>query len=463
MKPFHLTFQSRTILIFSAITVALVATMSRLSYVTARQVYLDQLSDHVRLMTTMIVRQMDQRQLAFLNPSGGPSLAGPYFQTFLAQHKTITGAHGVALFNRELTTIASSENETLDGNIDPVLSLHRKDIESLSDGETMTSVPFRGADGQWYMWCFYRIDDRHYLSFQESAARFEELEALARLFWTLGLIGIAMTVAGGFFLARTISRPVQQLVAFSRELGQGLWQARLPETVKGELDILVRAMDTMRNRLIARHEEKETLLAQIAHEIRNPLGSLELLAGLVREDLQNHRLDSRYAETMLLEIAGLKTLISDYLNYGRPARPNIQIVDVGKIVEEVQRLNAAVLSEKKIDFQTSLEPVAIRFDPAHLRQVIHNLVANAATAVPVNGRISIRAYRNNGAAVIDVSDNGPGIPDSERNKIFEPFFTTRSGGTGLGLAICKKLCLENNALIDVGHASGGGTLFTIRQ
>ncbi len=457
------TFKTRTILLFSTITILLVAAMSRLSYVTARQIYLDQLSDHIRLMTSMVGQQIDPRQLPFLNPAGGPSLAGSYYGEFLTKQKSTTGAHSLALFSNSLITVASSEKDALLGIREPILLLHRQEIASLTPGQALSTVPFRGQDGLWYLWCFYKVTDEYHLAIQERADRVAELEDLAWIFWALGFLGIALTIGGGFLLARTINKPIQQLVAFSKELGEGRWQAALPDGVKGELLILVQAMDRMRNQLVERHAEKETLLAQIAHEIRNPLGSLELLAGLVREDLVKNRLDGRYAETMLTEIAGLKSLLTDYLNYGRPGRVQTETVDIAVLIAEARILNASLLTEKKIDFQFHGESETIRFDPYHLRQIITNLLANAAEAVDEHGMIAIRAYRQNGATCIDVIDNGSGVPEADRMKIFEPFFTTHKGGTGLGLAICKKLCSENNAAITFRSNPDGGSIFTIRQ
>lgn len=304
------------------------------------------------------------------------------------------------------------------------------------------------------------MEDNHWLGIQESAARLAKVESLSQVFWGIGLFGVVLTILCGGLLARNIARPIDRLVEFSDLLGKGEFTTPVPEKVKGELAILANALDKMRDGLARHHQEKEAILAQIAHEIRNPLGGIELLAGLVKEDLNGQK-SGEYVEKILDEIAGLKSLITAYLNFSRPAAPTPERVNVGEIVGEVQDIFAKRLEDRQITISGNGAGTDVNFDHSHLRQVLINLVSNSVEMLGGDGTIHIAANRNGQFADVLVSDNGPGIPDDNLSNIFEPFYTTRPEGTGLGLAICKKLCLENNAAISVENNVLSGCTFRI--
>lgn len=461
MKP--LTFKARTILTFSGITLILTAVLSRVGYVAVRDLYLDQVRDQTTLLMQNIARNMDRQSLAFLNTSGGPSLGADLYRTYLRQQKDHLQLEQLSIVNRDLITVVTTSDEAAEGQREPLFLLHASDLDTLGEGRLFTTTPVRARDGGWYLWSFYGIQDPFVLAVQQSASHFERVDALSKTFWAIGGLGVVLTLAGAFLLVRTLTRPIEGLVRFSRALGQGDWKTPIPAGIKGEFAILVRAMDAMRQGLIQRHQEKETMLAQIAHEIRNPLGSLELMAGLLREDLESHRIDTRHVQVMLGEIAALKSLITQYLNYGRPAPPEPEDVDVHALIREVMRLHENGIRQKSIRVSVNGDLDTLSFDPYHLRQVLTNLIANAIAVLPQEGQIRVRAWRNDDRPCIDVADNGPGIPEPLQEKIFEPFFTTHASGTGLGLAVCRKLCTENQAALRVTCPSSGGSVFRIEK
>ena len=198
------------------------------------------------------------------------------------------------------------------------------------------------------------------------------------------------------------------------------------------------------------------MLAQIAHEIRNPLGGIELLAGLVKEDLLKQGGQTEYIDRILSEISGLKSLISAYLNYSRPAPAKPEWVTISRVAEGTVSLFRDQIRKKQVEVSIDTGEVRVWFDPHHLRQILTNLLANSLQAVDSGGTIRITTSRTRHAVQLLVSDSGVGIPAKNLEKIFEPFFTTHANGTGLGLAISKKLCQENNAAIRVESSPGRG-------
>ena len=451
-----LSFKARIILTFTILTAGLVLILSRISYVSVKNIYLNQLSDQTRLLTRLSASGLNTRYLTFLDAQTPESLASRYYGDNMRTQAENMRLPNIFIFDHEFRVLVqAAAGET--GRRDARLLLSRTEIEALESGQSATSLPFKGDDGQWYLWGFYRLDRDHWLGVQENASRLEKVEGLSRVFWGIGAAGVLLTILSGGLLARALTRPIDRLVRFSELIGSGKFDTPLPRAVRGELAILAAALDKMRRDLAQHHQEKETMLAQIAHEIRNPLGGIELLAGLMREDLQRQAADTGYADKMLQEIAGLKSLITAYLSYSRPLKAHPEQVDLAALIEEVRAVAHQGLAEKAVTLRADIDGAPdVWFDRSHLRQILLNLLGNSVEALGNNGRVTIRARRNGRGTVIAVHDDGPGIPEAHLESVFEPFFTTRSDGTGLGLAVCRKLCRENRAEIRAfNHPEGG--------
>ena len=201
------------------------------------------------------------------------------------------------------------------------------------------------------------------------------------------------------------------------------------------------------------------LAAGIAHEIRNPLasisGSIELLRqGPIASD------DDRTLMTIVhREIQRLNVLIGDLLDYANPRPPQLVDFDLGVMVEETMQVArgeqafAAVVMAMEVD-----RPLPIHADAGKLRQVLWNLLRNAADAAALGGKhVHVDARRGPDATIIIVSDDGPGIAADQLAHIFDPFFTTKHKGTGLGLATCHAIIAEHHGHIDVSSELGKGT------
>jgi len=204
------------------------------------------------------------------------------------------------------------------------------------------------------------------------------------------------------------------------------------------------------------------LAAGVAHEIRNPLqaisGSIELLrAGADRESTE-------LMGIVLREVTRLNTLINELLEFARPRRPDPQRLDVGAALQEMLRVfeNDKHLNGARVEL-TAPQPVWIDADEGQLRQVVWNLLRNAAEASPSGQPISVEVQAEGSAwARITVRDRGPGISLEHRARMFEPFFSTKEGGTGLGLATVHRIVEDHKGHIEVDVPLGGGTSFTVR-
>jgi two-component system, NtrC family, sensor histidine kinase HydH len=204
--------------------------------------------------------------------------------------------------------------------------------------------------------------------------------------------------------------------------------------------------------------------AGLAHEIRNPLaglkGALEIIASRVAPGTP----EAEFAGIAARDAARLDGLVSDFLTYARPRDPELREIDLCSVIAHVTTVSRpeADRSGVSLAIEASRSPIAVRVDREQMTQVILNVVLNAIQASPLGGTIRIQPRSEVDSAVVEVSDQGPGISPEHLTRIFEPFFTTKQRGTGLGLAISQRIVLAHNGSIDVVRSSPAATTFRVR-
>ena len=205
------------------------------------------------------------------------------------------------------------------------------------------------------------------------------------------------------------------------------------------------------------------LAAGIAHEIRNPLASISGSIELLRQSQEASEDDRTLMTIVHREIQRLNSLIGDLLDYANPKPKQPVDFDLAVLVDEVVQVARADSVFADVELASDVAgPIPILADPAKLRQVLWNLVRNAAEAAATAGkhvRVVARAI-GDGAQII-VEDDGPGIPKEKLARVFDPFFTTKPRGTGLGLATSHAVVAEHGGRIDVDSESGKGTKMVV--
>ncbi len=459
----RLPIKYQIIIPFSLITLLLVLGMSRGYYQITRNAYLRHLNDQIRSTLELIAAGFDSHYLEYLSDGGDhnhPAIR--YYRDKFNRQSRILSFAGIFLFDDSLRVILKTDSLFLLTSDEPVILLNQSEILSLQIGMSVVSEPIKARDNRWYMWGFTRLSERYWLGIQEGAQRLDDIEKIPSM--ALGIAGLAVLFVGlaGWITATLIVNPIHALIGLSRDLGMGRFHTPLPVHPHGEMAILAETMETMRRDIVRHHQEKEEMLAQIAHEIRNPLGGIELLAGLQREELIRNRHDPIYINRILQEIAGLKTLITSYLDYSKPIPPQPEWLNLRDRIGEIRDLIRQSLSDKQVTLdETEIHPhLEVWFDPGHLHRIILNLLVNSLSVVPPQSRIQLAALPGPPARFI-LTDSGPGIPEAYHARIFEPFFSTRKDGTGLGLPICRKLCRENHASIHLDPAFREGARMVV--
>jgi signal transduction histidine kinase len=220
-----------------------------------------------------------------------------------------------------------------------------------------------------------------------------------------------------------------------------------------------------RNRLAAMGE----MVGRIAHEIRNPLGSIELFASMLRRDLNDVPGLRGYAEHISSSVHMMNRLLTNLLLYTKPDCSHGERHETEVLILDALTMAAHAVASTRIDIRLDINPAASRVwcDAGQMKQVLLNLILNSIHAMPDGGTLTLSARLTAEAApggpgvCLSVSDTGVGIPAAQRSRIFDPFFTTRDEGTGLGLAIVHAIVEGHRGRIDVDSAEGRGTTFTI--
>jgi two-component system, NtrC family, sensor kinase len=303
------------------------------------------------------------------------------------------------------------------------------------------------------------------------AARAEAERIERNTLWVLVAMLVAAPVlaaAVSLAIARSIAVPVAQLSAGAARIAAGDLDARLEVKGAPELVSLAHRWNAMTGAL-REHQEQLVrseklagigrLAAGVAHEINNPLGVILGYAKLLRK-----RAEGPLAEDLAVveeEALRAKEIVDGLLDLSRPLPPaRDEPVDLRALADDViSRLRDARL----------LEGVAVVVDGAasapgsaeKLRQVLVNLVRNAAEAAAPEGRVTISVGARDGVAEVLVDDTGPGIAEDARARLFEPFFTTKPRGTGLGLAVSRAIARGHGGELALAAAAGGGARFAL--
>jgi two-component system sensor histidine kinase HydH len=219
---------------------------------------------------------------------------------------------------------------------------------------------------------------------------------------------------------------------------------------------------------LRRSEKMSTLgemAAVLAHEIRNPLGSIRGTAEILKDDYKPGDPKHEFIEIQIKETERLNRVVEDFLHMARPQPTDMRSCRVQEELETIATLlsNDARERQIKLVLQPPTAPVIIKADGEKLRQAFLNIIINALQATPSGGSVIISTTVNQTVLCeIRFRDTGPGIDAATLERIFEPFFTTKPDGTGLGLAITRKIIENHGGTLMVESEPGHGTTVTVR-
>lgn len=205
------------------------------------------------------------------------------------------------------------------------------------------------------------------------------------------------------------------------------------------------------------------LSAGLAHEIRNPLASIDGAANLIESPQTSQELRQSCLTIIHKEIQRLNRLLTGLLDFARPRKPEFQTVQPGRLIDAIINLASHSAQQKGIalrkDAPSSTPP--FECDPEQMKQVLLNLTINAVQAMNGPGEVVLSARERDASVTIAVRDEGPGVAEENLDKIFNPFFTTKEAGTGLGLSVVHQIVTQHGGVVNAERNSGGGMTFSV--
>ncbi|MGH9945750.1 MAG: ATP-binding protein [Pyrinomonadaceae bacterium] len=346
---------------------------------------------------------------------------------------------------------------------------NRKTPSNKANDDEAHAIAIETTKGRWYVMVLLKND------------RLAAWRAAQPLIYTLAIV-LASTLIT-LLLVWRFTRPIADLSDAARSVAMGDLKVRVPDSGRSdEMGQLAQNFNEMTAELEKtkvleeqlRQAEKSAVVGRlgsaIAHEIRNPLNYINLTLDHLRSKFAPAETDKTAEYTKLIkqiktEVARINQQISDFLNYSRPAKADLQAIDARKTVEDSLRLIEAQAAENdiKIGVVEHENVPQIMGDPEFLRSVFNNLFINAVQSMESKGgNLNVKILPDNGFVQFEVTDTGNGIPAENLSKIFEPYFSTKETGTGLGLAIVQKIVDIHQGSVQVESKMDNGTTFTVR-
>jgi signal transduction histidine kinase len=331
------------------------------------------------------------------------------------------------------------------------------------------------------------LRDHHVIGVVQTSVLLRDFRELVRrtLVRDLAVALSALLVAlfASSWLLRRLSEPVRTLAAAAESVAGGDLSVRLPvRNPRDEAGRLHAAFNVMVGRLAERRAledklhslERQALVAEmsasLAHEIRNPLNLINLTAGHLGDayapaDASRRAEYDEMLRSLRAEVQHLNDVVHRFLALGRPGRLVPETFAAEGLLEETRLLIRPQLLAKGVELRISAAPgAALRADKGQVRLLLLNLLLNAADASPPGGVIEAEALTRAGWTLLRVRDQGPGIPEADRERVFNAYHTGKPAGVGLGLALVRRIAEEHGgeARVLAPDASEGGALFEVR-
>ncbi len=441
---------------------AALAVMALLGDRLARRALEDELGARLVAVAQAAAAGLPAERVAALGPGDEGTRTYGHVQGRLTALARATGTR-LLLARLDRTALADSDGTRRIGEPLAALERDRFELGQVAAGQSVPSqVLFRGTDGELYKSGYAPLLDAGgqvvaVVAADGTAPSFATLRRFRSLLVALALAGAVLGAPASALAALSVTRPLRTLALSARRMGEGDLATPLAATASaGEVEALRRTLEEMRQALHARDRERETMLAGIAHEVRNPLGAMELFAGALAADLRG-RPEAAHVARIQGELGSLDRLVTTFLDYARARPLTREELDASQLAAELRELALPLADEHGVALAAAGSG-RLSADRDALRRAALNLVLNAVEASPPGSAVEIALHAAAGEALLEVRDRGGGLSGEARRRAGEPFFTTKQRGTGLGLALAVRTAAAHGGKLDLRPREGGGTV-----
>ncbi len=404
---------------------------------------------------------------------------------------------GIALFNSDGKILSRETSQKEGMTRPPEREFQERALENqgevrvirLGEQDVMESlVPINPSTGKplWvWSWSFIPVSLSHEM--EQISTAYEDYNRLELhknpikkgYIFTLLLVTLLVLFASiwfGIYVARSITRPIQQLAEGTRKIADGDWNISLKESSSDEMGTLVRSFNCMVSNLKEKQVELirtqriaawQEVARHMAHEIKNPLTPIQLSAQRLRRrylnQLPENAVFDNCTQTIIQQADELKRLVDQFSQFARLPKPLLTASQLNEIIQEIVPIYQE--GHKEIQFGLALDAdlPPLKLDREQIHRVLINLLENAVAAIKGEGKIDLKTfYLSSSQRVrLEIRDSGVGIEPDDREQIFEPYFSTKAGGTGLGLAIVHRILQDHKGKISVESNLPQGTVFIV--
>ncbi|MCE9581893.1 MAG: HAMP domain-containing histidine kinase [Planctomycetes bacterium] len=382
----------------------------------------------------------------------------------LEQAKTVgglmlkSGFVGPEMLGRVKAVVDAEVVEVLAGRVRGS-TLAREESEAVSKA-ARAAAPF-AESGRFRVVAVTEGDTTLVFAFEAEKLEAAKSEAVRPLWWLAGGAVLGVTVLG-LWLGASLLRPVGALVAGARRIEKGDLSQDVPFPGADEFGALATAFNSMQAALRKQREDERwaeagRVAAGVAHDLRNPLAGVLMMAQMLERDEKDPR-RREVLQRIVTEVKRLEVSIGELMALASPEPPKKERVDLAAVAKEALELFQSRAEHRGVALESTFAPARFTGDAGRARRIVDNLVANALEATPAGGRVTVRVQA---PAELRVADTGGGIPEAMREKLFEAFNSDKAGGTGLGLATVKKLAEEMGGKVEF-ETGPAGTTFLVR-
>jgi signal transduction histidine kinase len=470
-----LTLRARLLVAFSLPALLVLAAGGALLYRFSRQVLEVQLGEALMRTAAVVAAQLKPERILALTPEDASGDGSRTYRSVRAQLELAQKAGDL----RRVMVFDAQRRARVDvgGGLPPMAEVPEllRDVAEVDavfreQQPHASQVMFFGTDDRWYKTGYAPVLDEHgtvvaAVAVEGGAAFFEPLRTLRDAFIALAVVMLLLLAVAAVISAQTLSAPLERLVASALRIGGGDFTTPVAAQPTHEIGVLARELEAMRVAIDSRDRQLKMMLGGVAHEVKNPLGGIELFAGLLDEELRANSPSlaeaQQYVSKVRRELDYLKRIVEDFLSFAKDQKLNRASFDAEAWIRDASQHLAGEAASCQVTLSVSAEPRVLSGDESLLTGALVNLIKNAVQASPPNRPVTVTGRISESMYVIEVHDQGNGIARDVLPNIFEPFFTTREKGTGLGLPLAKKLVEAHRGQLSV-TSEPGNTRFQLR-